>query len=128
MKRIFTEYWGRLIFATVVGIGLYVAYLSINDLWSFLIGHVDALFISSATLFLFGILSILLNFGAMDIFSYQFRRRRMENGKKEDLYEYTKRKKMERESTKLAFLAYFIVATPFLIGFITCFIILKSSN
>ena len=125
IKNIFVDYWKRMIFGAVVGIALYVAYLSIQQAWGYLLFHVDALFAAFALVFCFGLMSTVTNLGAFDIFSYQFGRRRLESGRREDLYEYTKRKKEERRKDNLAFLAYFFVSIPFLIGFIVCYIILR---
>ena len=115
----------RFIIGLVIGLTLYFVYLGVQKGWGILACHMDGLFIAGGVVFLFGLLAIVSNLGAFNIFSYQMGRKRLESGRKEDLYEYTKRKKLEREAHKYGFIAYFIVSAPFLIAFTVLYIILK---
>ena len=128
MKNFFRENWIRLIVAFFVGATFYIVYLAFRNGWQVLVSHVDGLFFAAALLILVGLLTLMVNLGALDIFSYQFGRRRMENGKREDLYEYGKRKKAEREKFKFSFIAYLIAAVPYLIAFIIVYIVLQNTT
>ena len=111
----------------VIGLTFYILYLAIRNLWGVLLGHVDGLFLAFAFVFLVGLLVLMTNLGAMDIFSFQFGRKRLQSGRKEDFYEYTTRKKESRAKYKLSFIAYLIASIPFLIAVIIVYAILNSS-
>lgn len=127
MRYFFRDNWIRMVVGFAIGLTVYFLYIGIRNMWNVLIGHVDALFYSFAILIGIGLLSLVLNLGAFDIFSYQVGRKRLQNGKKEDLYEYSKRKKEERARFKFSFLSYFFVAIPFIIAFVVVYICLSST-
>ena len=112
----FAEYWVRLIVSFFIGIVIYVVYNSIKNSWIMLIEHCNACFIAGFVLVGISALAALNLFGAFDIFSFYFNRKKKENGDKEVLYDYSTRKKQERLKVKLAFLPYLLVGSLFLIA------------
>ena len=127
MKNFIIANWIRMVVGLVLGATVYIVYVSVRSGWSILICHVDGLFYASAVLVFLGLLILMSNLGAMDIFSYRFRRRRTASGMKETLYEYSQRKKNERSKTMLSFLAYIIAAIPFIIPLIILYVQLIGS-
>lgn len=111
----------------VIGATIYIVFLAVRNGWSILINHVDGLFIASATLVLFGLLILMVNLGAVDIFSYYVRRRRLPNGQKESLYDYSTRRKEERSHYTWSFLSYLIAAIPYIVALIITYSILSAS-
>ena len=118
----FKSYWIRFVIGATMALGLYFAYLGIKNGWAMIAYQCDACFIAGVVVFGVGLLSIVYNMGGFDIFTYLPGRRKQMNGIKEDMYTYSKRKKEERKKHTLAFLAYFIVATPFLIASLVIFL------
>ena len=116
----------RFLLGLVIGLTLYFVYVTIQQGWNAMACHADGLFIAGAVVFGVGLLSIVLNLGAFNIFSYQAGRRRLESGRKEDLYEYTQRKKLEREAHKFGFVAYFITSVPFFLACAILYLILNA--
>ena len=123
----FLENWIRFLVAFILGIAIMIIYMFLQTLqisestgqalypWDKLFYYQNGFFISAVVLFGIGILAIVGNFGAFNIFSYYFRRKKKENGYKENYYEYSERKRLEASSRKLIFLPYFILATIYLI-------------
>ena len=127
MKQFLISNWIRFLVATVLGSTIYIVYVAVRNGWSIIIYHVDGLFYSAATLVFLGLLMLLTNLGAGDIFAYRFRRRRLPSGQKETLYEYSQRKKQERAPLMWSFLSYIIVAIPFIIALIIVYNVLLTS-
>lgn len=127
MKQFIISNWIRMVVGLVIGTTVYIVYLAVRNGWSILINHVDGLFIASATLVFFGLLILMVNLGAVDIFSYYIRRRRLPNGQRESLYDYSTRKKEERSHYMWSFLSYIIAAIPFIIALIITYSILNAS-
>ena len=113
--------WIRFLVATVFAAAPVIVYLAVNQAWKLAIGYCNGLFISG--FFLTGVSALVaLNlFGAFDIFSFYFGRKLNEQGKKEDLYEYSTRKKEQRWKAKFAFLPYLIVGAICLIASLIIF-------
>ena len=126
VKLFIRENWLRMLISFLVGLTVYIVYVSVRGLWSLLLGHIDGLTFSVALLVGIGLLLLIVQLGGFDIFSYRFKRIRMENGQKEALYDYSKRKKEEREKYRWSFLAYLFSATPFLIALIVLLIIFEN--
>lgn len=104
------NHWIRLTGCFVYGIAICVIYNWINDGFDSRIYYSNGLFIGGATLFLFGLLTIVNYFGGLDIFSYLFRARIVDNHR-ESLYEYSERKKIERKPSALIFIDYLLIGT-----------------
>lgn len=120
--------WIRFVVALALGLLVLLANLIIqtgNGSWSHLVFYVDGTFIGGAVLILFSLLVVVNIFGAFDIFSYMFARKRLEDGRKEDLYEYSTRKKEQRSKHKLVFLPYLSVGMSFLLISLILYFILK---
>ena len=107
IKEYFINHWIRLLFCFIYGIIVLVLYLLGHDN-KILVSYCDGLFIAGATLILFGLLVLVTYFGALDIFSYAFNSKRI-NGKKETLYDYEERKKIERKPNSMNFIDYILV-------------------
>ena len=127
MKQFIISNWIRMVVGLAIGITIYIVYVAVRNGWSILIYHVDALFYAAATLVFLGLLILMTNLGAGDIFAYRFRRRRLPSGQKETLYEYSQRKKQERAPMMWSFFSYLIVAIPFIIALIIIYSALVSS-
>ena len=112
----FAEYWVRFLVSFMIGVTLYVATNLIENQWSLVRSHCDACFIAGSVLVGISALVLLNFFGAFDIFSFYFNRKKKENGDKEMLYDYSLRKKGERAKFKLAFLPYLLMGALFIVG------------
>ena len=128
MKNFLSSNWIRIVAGLIIGVAAYILYLLLRNVWGVLLAHIDGLFFAFALVVLIGLLVLMTNLGALDIFSYQFGRKRLQSGRKEDFYEYTQRKKETRAKYKFSFIAYFISSIPFLISFIILYAILSNSN
>ena len=112
----FAEYWVRFVVSLFIGLTVYVVSNAIFNTWSLTIAHCNSCFIAGFVLVGISALAALNLFGAFDIFSFYFNRKKKENGDKEVLYDYSTRKKQERLKVKLAFLPYLLVGSLFLIA------------
>lgn len=108
------NHWIRLVASIVYGIVICVIYNFSNDGFSYAISYSNGLFIGGATLFLFGLLTVVNYFGGFDIFSYMFRSKYV-GDHRESLYEYSERKKIERKPAAFIFIDYLAVGTIFMI-------------
>lgn len=108
--------WVRILIGFIIGLSMYLTIVGVNNGWNKRLLQSDALFITGGALFAIGGLVWVSNMGGFNIFSYQVGRKRMTNGMKENLTEYTQRKQEERKKYRLTFLSYFIVGTPFIIA------------
>ena len=111
----FVKHWVRFLISLVIGLIIGVVYLLISKGWTLVIAYCNATFIAGFVLFAISVLVVLNLFGAFDIFSFFFMRKKVESGAKENLYDYSTRKKEERNKFKLVFMPYLVVATLFLI-------------
>ena len=85
------------------------------NIWAMLSSYRDGATIGGFALFFFGLLLILSHFGAFDIFSFMFARKKKEDGSKEIYSEYVERKRMEKGHLNLFFLPYLIVGSLYLL-------------
>jgi hypothetical protein len=121
IKSFFLKNYIRLIVAFAIGLILMVVYNlsyqfghSVNA-WANLSYYRDGAFIAGMVIFFIGLLAIISQFGAFDIFSFYAGRKRKEDGTKENYTEYVERKRESRTHFNLGFLSYFIISTCFLI-------------
>lgn len=83
--------------------------------WNILINYANGLFIGGASTVLIGLLFVVTFFGGTDIFTFYLLRKRTAAGK-EDLYQYSKRKKLQRTKNPYSFIPYIIIGTLALIA------------
>ncbi len=76
--------------------------------WTALINYANGLFIGGAVSILIGLLFVVTLFGGTDIFTFYLLRERTASGK-EDLYQYSKRKKTQRMKNPYSFVPYIII-------------------
>lgn len=121
IKSFFLKNYIRLIVSLVIGLILMTIYnlsyqfgLSVNA-WSNLSYYRDGAFIAGMVLLFIGLLAIISQFGAFDIFSFYAGRKRKEDGSKENYTEYVERKRETRGRFNITFLSYFIISTCFLV-------------
>ena len=112
----FKNNWIRFLVAFLLGVVPVIVYQAVNNTWTLPLGYCNGLFVSAFLLISISVLVVLNLFGAFDIFSFYINRKRTEEGRKEDLYEYSTRKKEERLKAKLVFLPYLIVGLLYLIA------------
>ena len=93
--------------------------------WGNLEYYRDGSFIAGMVLLFIGLLVVISNFGAFDIFSFYPSRKRKDDGKKENYGEYVQRKNEQRSHFQFTFLAYFIVAFIYLIFSIICYFAIR---
>ena len=122
----FIENWIRLVASFVFGAAVMVIFVAIKQNWSVVINYVNGLFLAGFLLFAFGVLIILTGFGSFNMFTFYFNRKKKDNGYKENYYEYTQRKEIERSKYKKIFLPYLIIGTLYiLISVVLYFICLR---
>ena len=126
----FRHNWIRMLISLGVGLAIMSIYnasyqSSGASAWSKIEYYRDGSFIAAMTLIFVGLLSLLTHFGAFNMFSFYFNRKRKDNGYKENYTEYSERKRIERGSLDLYFLSYIIIGLLFLIFSIIVFIVLK---
>jgi len=121
IKTFFQKNYIRLIIAAVIGLIIMAIYnlsyqfgLSTNS-WADLIYYRDGAFIAGMVLLFIGLLTVISQFGAFDIFSYYAGRKTKEDGTKENYTEYVERKRETRSHFNFSFLSYLIISTCFLI-------------
>jgi len=90
-------------------------YNSVNKTWAQLFGYCNGFFISGGSLLCIGVLVFCSNQGAFDIFSYLVRRKKLDSGAHEDLYQYSTRKKEERSKTSDSFVPYLFIGGIYLV-------------
>ena len=127
----FKKNWIRFIVSLAIGATMVCIYnfghqisLKINP-WVIPYFYRDSLFIAGMVVVFSGGLAIVSNFGVFDIFSFYPRRKKKEDGKKENYGDYVERRRAERSSDKnLYFLPYFIIGTLFLIASLILYFVL----
>ena len=118
MKKIcefLVDHWVRFLISFFIGVFSMLIYIAVKNGWQSGINYVDGTFMSAAILIGIAALATLSLFGAFDIFSYFFGRKKKEDGKKEVLYEYAERKRLERGKQKLIFIPYLTFGVLFLV-------------
>lgn len=119
--------WIRFVVSLAIGLAISIIYMSVNTYlgsWKDIMFYCNATFIASFLLFAIGVLTLLNNFGGFDIFSFLIMRKPYNEARKENLYEYSERKKEERKKYKLVFLPYLIVCSLFLIASLILYFII----
>ena len=117
MKKILvflSENWIRFLIALMIGAVLMIIYNAVQNTWHLLRGYLDGFFISGMVLIGFSLLVLMSLFGAYDIFSFYFARKQKEEGGKENYYEYSERRRLEKVGKKLIFLPYLIIGVIYL--------------
>ena len=108
MKTIFIhspkKYIGCLVFLLVI----IVLYNVIREQWNVLVNYADSSFLGGFSLICVGGFSVLNHFGAYDIFQAAFAKR-LPNGKKMTLYEFSEKRKIERSKSPYTYVPYFVV-------------------
>lgn len=110
MKEYFKHHWIRLLVSTLYVASICILYNIINDGFAYRVSYSNGLFIGGATIFLFGLLTIVNYFGGFDIFSFMFNNKRVD-GHRETLFDYSERKKMERKDSAFVFIDYLVIGT-----------------
>ena len=116
IREFLINHWVRFLISFFIGVFTMVIYLAVKNGWQYSINYVNATFMSAAILIGIAALSTLTLFGAFDIFSYFFNRKKKEDGKKEILSEYAERKRIERGKQKLIFIPYLFNGIIFLVA------------
>ena len=115
LAEYFRKHWIRLLVCFLMCIAFAVIYNVSNDGWKYIVCYSNGTFIGGMITVLFGLLTVVNYFGGLDIFSYMFRARYIDNHR-ESLYEYSERKKVERKPAAFAFVDYLIVGGIFVIA------------
>jgi len=115
------KYWIKFVVSLAIGILLMCIYNWINGHWDVPMFYSNGGFIAGASLFLIGMLSLVNSFGAFDLSSFYFRRKRVDETRKENYGEYVNRRAEERAHSHLGFLPYAIVGIVFIIVAIAIF-------
>ncbi|MCQ2771925.1 MAG: DUF3899 domain-containing protein [Bacilli bacterium] len=108
ITNFFKYNWFRFLLAIALAAACLITYCVTYSDWVSPIVYVNGLFIGGALCIGVSLMSVVLLFGFLDIFSYYFNRKTTENGK-EDLYEYSERKKSLRMKNPLNFLPYLFI-------------------
>ena len=108
------KYWPRFLIALAIAATALIIYNSVNAGWTLLYSYSQGSAIGGVVCIFVGGLSLVNSFGGFNMASFYFRRKRIED-RKEDLYEYTERKKEEHARDRLCFLPYVIIGVLFVI-------------
>jgi len=100
MSKFIKATYKRYIASVITVIIIACTYNILNNGWSMKIAYGNGLFIGGFTLVMIGCISLVTTTGSLDIFSYMFSRKTKDNGKKEDLYEYSERMVEVRKKQK----------------------------
>jgi hypothetical protein len=108
------EHWLRYLLSIIFVAVIVITNNALKEDFSSKIFYSDGLFIGGALLIGYGFLVIFNYFGAFDIFQMMFNRR-MVDGRREQYYEYSIRKRAERKPGVMNFIDYMIVGVLCLI-------------
>lgn len=97
----------KYIVSLVVSLLLMVLYCAIRNTWSSPMMYSNGLFIGGFTMVSVGLLNLLNNFGAYDMWAYVFTRKRKKEGI--TLAEYSEIKAEERKKTRFSFVPFVTV-------------------
>lgn len=103
----------RLSICLLYGVLFMLLYNTFKDSFDKRYGYYNGFFLAGATLFFYGLLCVVTNFGGLDMFSFMFNKRRVD-GRKETLYEYSERKKIERKPNAFVFFDYLLIGSFFI--------------
>ena len=113
----FRKNWGRFLFSVLFTGTIIIIVNSVAGVWDSTFYYSNGLTISGFVLICIAGLAQITKMGGFDIFSFFFNRKKVpETNRKEDLYEYSARKKEERSKWVLVFLPYLITGVPVLIA------------
>ena len=108
MKTIFfhslKKYIGCLIYLLII----VLLYNLLREQWTILVNYADSTFIGGFSLICVGGFYVFNYLGAYDIFQAAFAKR-LPNGKKMTLYEFSEKRKIERSKTPFTYVPYFVV-------------------
>lgn len=107
LKRLFLHSWKKYIVLSILGIVITILYLSFHS-FRYLVDYISGLQLSGLVLIMCGGLSFLNYFGAYDIWTYAFSKRK-KGEKKPTLHEHSEIKKSNRDKEKLSFGPYLLV-------------------
>lgn len=114
IKLYFRDHWIRLVVCVIYGAFMTIIYNVIRNAFAQGLFYFDGMFIGGATLFLFGLLTIVNYFGGFDIFSHIFGAKIVDNHR-ETLFDFSVRKKQERMAKRFVFIDYLVIGTIFMI-------------
>ena len=107
------KYYLKYIAGLIIGIGILCINNIIKEKWDLIMYYVDGSFIAGMTLICVGGLSVCSYFGAYDVFAYMFTKR-LPDGTKPSLYEFSEERKDNRKKIKGKFIPYFVMGGVFL--------------
>ena len=110
----FKQHWLRYVISCIFVSLITVLNVYLKGDFTSKIFYADGLFIGGALLVGYGLLILMNYFGTFDIFQFMFNRT-LVNGRREQLYEYSVRKKAERKPRVIEFLDFIIVGFIFII-------------
>lgn len=114
----FQNNWIRFIVAGCIGITFFLIYLAVNSYvssWTSIFFYCNAAFVAGFVLFGVSILALLSNLGGFDVFSFLFLRKRVDEHRKENFYEYCERKGEQHKKARLIFIPYLLISILFFI-------------
>jgi len=114
----------RYIFSFVAGILIVVLYNLLRDEWDILVNYQEAFSIAGFSIFFFGLLVLLSQFGAFDLWMYVFSKKKIVNGKKQIYSEFANEKMVVRSRAKLIFVPYLIIGLVFILVSLIWFFII----
>ena len=113
----------RYIVAFIIAAIITILYLS-NTTFQVLRAYADGMVTGGVVTIFIGLLVLLSNLGAFDMFSYAFSRVSRSNRERyHDLYEYSEDKRIKRSSNRYVFMPYLVVGALFILVSIILFII-----
>ena len=126
----FRKNWIRMLVSFGIGLALMILYnisyaVRGANSWGSLEYYRDGSFIAGMALFFVGLLALISHTGFFDIFSFYPRRKRKEDGTKENYTEYVERKTIERGKLTLSFLSYIFIALLYVIFSLVLFFVLR---
>ena len=112
-KRLFLHSPIKYVVLVILGLLIFLANLLFNgfDYYTFYVGGVQ---IAGLSIILMGGLSMLGYYGAFDFWGYTFSKK-MEDGRRIPISEYTEQKRVKRHNKNIPFTPYFLVGVIYLI-------------
>lgn len=126
----FSKNWIRLLVAFLIGLTIMALYnwsysFTGQPVWQRLEYYRDGSFIAAMVILFIGVLAVIGHFGLFDIFSFYARRKRKENGYKENFGDYVERRTKERGRLNLSFLSYILIALAYMTFSLILFFLLQ---
>ena len=124
LKRIFLHSPVRYIVSLIICVTIAIVYVAFQNGWTLLFSWGNGITAGGAIMILIGLLVLVSQFGAFDIFGYAFSSLRGQKRKYHDLYEYSENKNVERKKTVYYFVPYIVVGIIVLIiGIILTYVV-----